>query len=123
MSALEEVLARRIWSVPGFMVYGLPGVGEIGMLVAETIGSETAIHYATADITGQTQLVQFADLVDHRGNSLPATIDTPRLFIRPRSEWSAFVIGEESDESFRIARHPDAPGPVTCDLIVMEIGS
>ena len=71
MSVREEILVRRAWFVPGVRVYGLPAVDDVGYLVAETIDSETALYYATADLSGNTQTITFASLVDHRGNNLP----------------------------------------------------
>lgn len=64
----------------------------------------------------------FSDLTDHRGNQLPSTIASPRVIIRPRSSDTAFVISEESETNFKIARDPDASGPVTVDLLVVEMG-
>lgn len=123
MSVREEILARRAWFVPGVRVYGLPAIDALGYLVAETIDAETAIYYATADLSGSAQTLTFASMVDHRGNHLPATIAAPRVMVRPRSGYSAHVLAEETNQACLLARDPAAPGPVLVDLLVMEMGA
>jgi hypothetical protein len=104
------------------MVYGRPGLGEIGYLVAESANGTTAVFYAAADLGTQTQTIPFASLVDHRGNHLPVTIDVPRVIPRPRADEQVFVHGEESDSSFTVARCSDSAGPVMTDFIILEMG-
>lgn len=123
MSVREEILVRRAWFVPAVRIYGLPVVDDLGYLVAETIDGETAIYYATADLTGDSQTITFASLVDHRGNHLPESISSPRVIVRPRSKDSAYLLREETDREFAVARDPEATGPVLVDLLVMEMGA
>lgn len=122
MTALESLMVHRSWFVPGVMVYGQPGLGDIGYLVAETVNGVTAVYYAAADLGTQIQTIAFASLVDHRGNHLPATIDVPRVIPRARGSEPVFILGTESDSSFTIARHPDVAGPVMTDLLILEMG-
>ena len=63
------------------------------------------------------------DLSDHRGNQLPDALDAARVIVRPRGTETAFIVGGESSSGFKIARDPDAVGPVTVDLMIIERGS
>jgi hypothetical protein len=112
-----------MWFVPQFSAWGLSEWSEVEFLVAEEVESTTSILYGTIDIGDAVQQVTFEDLTDHRGNHLPVTIDSPRVIVRPRSVETAFVVGDESDQGFKIARDPDAAGPVTVDLLIIEMGS
>jgi len=123
ISGLEKVKSHRLWFVPEFGAWGLADWSEVAFLVAEEIQSTTSVLYGAVDIGDASQQVTFGDLTDHRGNHLPATIDAPRVFVRPRSAESAFVVGEESNQGFKIARDPDASGPVTVDLLIVEMGA
>ncbi len=122
MSALERVTARRVWFVPGVMVYGAADSVGLGMLIAETIGSQRGVYYQTMEVGADRQHIRFDSLVDHRGNRLPSTIRAPRVIPRSRSEYAVFVTATESDESFVIARESHSPGPVVADLLVVELG-
>ena len=121
-TGFERVTARRIWFVPNFIVWGLPVWEEIEFLTVEKVGSYEAVLYGSLDIEGTAQQVAFSDLTDHRGNQLPSAIASARIIIRPRSSNTAFVTSEESETNFKIARDPDTSGPVTVDLLVVEMG-
>jgi hypothetical protein len=121
-TGFERVTARRVWFVPSFVVWGLPVWEEVEFLTVEKVGSDESVLYGSLDIGGTAQQVTFSDLTDHRGNQLPSTIASPRVIVRPRSSDTAFVISEESETNFKIARDPDASGPVMVDLLVVEMG-
>ena len=122
IAGLEKVKSRRVWFIPNFIVWGLPVWGEIEFLAVEQVASDKAVFYGSLDIGDTAQQVAFSDLTDHRGNPLPSTISSPRVLVRLRSQEAVFVVGEESDTTFKIARDPDASGPVTVDLLVVEMG-
>jgi hypothetical protein len=122
ISGLEKVKSHRTWFVPNFVVWGPPVWSEIEFLALEIVGSDKNVFYGSADIGDPSQHVAFSELTDHRGNQLPASIASPRVLVRLKSEVSAFVIGDESSSSFKIARDPEASGSVTVDLIVVEMG-
>ncbi len=121
INGLERILSRRSWFVPGLVVWGLPGVAEIHFLAAEQVASEQSILYGSLAVGGEAQEVHFADLADHRGNALPNNINTPRVLIRSHNAETAFVVGTESDSSVKLARDPESSGPVTVDLLIMEL--
>jgi hypothetical protein len=123
ISGLEKVKSHRVWFVPNFIVWGLPVWGEIEFLAVEKVGADSFAFYGFSDIGDPAQQVAFSTLTDHRGNQLPSTISSPRVLIRPKSQQAVFVIGEESDTAFKIARDPEASEPVTVDLVVIEMGN
>jgi len=123
MSIREDVLVRRAWFVPGLVVYGSPADESCGFLTLERLDGEATIGYSAAPEATGVQTVAFDSLTDHRGNQLPAVIDAPRVILRPRSASSVFLVREESDEEFAVARDPEATGPVTVDLLIMEMGA
>jgi hypothetical protein len=123
LSGLDRAQARRMWFVPEFEIWGLAEWGTADFLVVEQIGAESTIGYGSHSLGGDAQAVVFEDLIDHRGNHLPSTIDAARVIIRPRSTETAFVVGSESATGFKLARDPDAAGPVAADLLILELGA
>ncbi len=121
-SGLANITARRIWFVPGFVIWGLPVLSEVKFLVVEEIGSQRSIGYSALAMGDRSQQVAFGDLTDHRGNRLPAAVPSPRVIVRARGAEAAFITGQETDTHFTIARAPDAAEPVTADLLVIELG-
>ncbi|MEW6050830.1 MAG: hypothetical protein AB1644_07195 [Candidatus Zixiibacteriota bacterium] len=122
MTALEKITSRRAWFVQDFVVWGVQGLGAIEFLALEQIDSTSSVLYGAADVGGGAQTVAFADLVDHRGNSLPQTIKSPRVIPRARTQNAVYVVAAESPEQFVIARDPNAAGPVMTDLMIIEMG-
>ena len=122
MSTLERVTARRTWLLHDFAVWGIPTLGELDLLLAEFPSSSGELFYSKADIGDSAQTVEFSHLTDHRGNPLPDTINTPHIIVRPRSSAAAFLVGRETDHSFRIAHDPAVDGPVIVDLLITEMG-
>jgi hypothetical protein len=119
---LERVLARRAWFVPDLVVWGTPSMGEQDFLITDTVDGVKTVYYGSAPLGQSEQEVLYCELTDHRGNQLPDELASPRVFIRPKSATSAFVVGMETSERFVVARDPDADGPVTVDLTVVEYG-
>jgi DNA transposition AAA+ family ATPase len=110
-----------MWFVPGLEVWGIANWGRIDYLVAEQVAGSTGILYGNQGLGDDAQSVLFADLTDHRGNKLPDSIEEARILVRSRSADAVYVVGEESAAGFKIARDPAAEGPVTVDLLVVEL--
>ncbi len=121
MDSLSFLLGRRIWAVRDFSVWGLTESAHVNYLTVHDDEETPRLYFGTAGIGGEVQEVAFADLTDIRGNHLPDAIPNARVIISPRSQYPAFLTGTGSNLGFQIARDPDAPGPVTVDLIVMEM--
>jgi hypothetical protein len=122
MTGLERVIARRAWFVADFSVWGQPSLGEHEYLALEQVDSIWSVHFGSASIGESDQEVLFSQLIDHRGNSLPTSLASPRVFIRPKNATAAFIVGQESTDRFKIAHDSAADGPVTADLWIVELG-
>ncbi len=122
MAGLEKILAQRTWLVPEFTVWGLSGFGERDFLIVEQLGSTKTVLFGSFDIGGVGQNVSFDQLIDHRGNPLPAAITSPLVLARAKGPASPFVVGRENSAGFKIARPSDTTSPLQTDLLVVELG-
>lgn len=123
LSGWDMATARRMWFVPDVTVWGLASWGEINYLALEQVGATVSLLYGAADLGDEGQRVDFADLSDHRGNDLPENLECPKVIVSPRQAESAFVVGSESSDGFKIARPADSGGPVRADLLIIEMGN
>ena len=123
IAGLERVKSRRMWFVPDVAIWGLAVWEQLEFIALEEIQSETGILFGAANLGDDAQQLLYAELADHRGNALPASIDAPLVMIRSRGEHRAYVVGRESGSGVKVARAADAPTPVTSDLLVIEMGS
>ena len=121
-NGLNNLKSRRMWVVPDFVVWGLSGLGQIDYLAVEEVDSAKSVSFGSVGIGDTAQSVSFSNMTDVRGNQLPASINRALVTARPRNESPVFVIGTETSSGFKIARDPNAPGPVTVDLIITELG-
>ena len=121
IAGLSDILSHRIWFVPDVVVWGVSGFGEVAFLSLEQVGSDKTVLFGSFNVGDGSQVISFADLVDYRGNTLPATINTPRILIRSHSPDAVFIVGTESDSSFKIARDSESSEPVTVDLFILEM--
>lgn len=119
---IARLKSRRAWFVPDFAVWGEANLGQHEYLATEETDGVVSIFYGTAVIGANDQEVLYDELTDHRGNALPSSIATPRVFVRPKSPDTAFVLGTEADDRFRIARIENSASPVTVDLWIVELG-
>jgi hypothetical protein len=122
LSGLEKIKSHRIWFVPDFVVWGMPGLGDVEYLATEVTPGASSVLFARTDIGDTGQRVMFSDLTDHRGNRLPDTISSPRVLPRPRATETAFIVGQEDANSFRVGRDSDGTEPITVDLLIIEMG-
>ena len=111
-----------MWVVRDVAVWGTTEDAEMHYLTVESVESANRLMYSRAAIGGAAQDILFEELIDHNGNPLPESIESPRVLIRPRSPYQAFLTGEESKTGFRIARDSAAPGPVSVDFFIYETG-
>lgn len=122
-TGLQSVKSKRIWFVPDFSVWGVINAGEIEYLIVEQVDTTQTILFGKQGIGTSLQEVSFSDLKDHRGNSLPANIESPKVIPRFKDEKSVFIIGQETNSSFKIARDSSAVAPIQTDLLVIEMGN
>jgi hypothetical protein len=121
-TGIETITSRRIWFIPDFAVWGLSSLGEHDCIAVEDVNDTITAYHASITLGDSDQQTPFASLVDHRGNRLPTTLAAPRVFVRTHGDETAFIVGRETAESFRIARSGGGPQPVTVDLLVIELG-
>jgi hypothetical protein len=122
MNTLTYLKGHRLWVVRDVLVWGLASDASFYFMGEEDVDSTGRLLFGTASIGGEAQGIQFGDLTDYRGNSLPSSIDSPRVLIRPRSSYIAYLVGEESNSGFKVARDNSAPGPISVDLFIYEMG-
>ncbi len=121
-SSLNYLRGRRIWFVPEYVVWGVPASAEIPLVTVETVNGTQRIFYSAAQVGGSDQSVLYTELTDHRGNSLPANIKEPKALPMSKSAENIFIVGREYETGFKIARDSASAGPVTVDLLIMELG-
>ncbi len=122
MQSINFLKGRRLWVVRDVMIWGLAEDAELYYLGLESVEGNTRVMFGRSSVGDSAQDIRFEELTDHIGNQLPSTIAAPRVLIRPRSQYQAYLAGEESGSGFRIARDPAAPGPISVDLFIYETG-
>jgi hypothetical protein len=118
---LDYLKSNRKWLVKNYRVWGADLSFETDILMTENTPSNSRvvlIHRFVADIG---QVVEFADLTDHRGNTLPESINNPEILIIPKNSITTFIPGSIGPTSFRIARSGDEPDEAVVDLLIMEM--
>ncbi len=122
MHTLNYLRGRRMWVVRNILVWGTADEARFYYMGVENVDSVNRIMFGVSGAGSSIQDIQFSNLVDFRGNHLPAAIKSPKVIIRFRSPYPAYLSGEESDNGFCIARDNNAPGPVAVDLFIFEMG-
>jgi hypothetical protein len=118
---LDYLKSNRKWLVRNFRVRSADVSFEADILMTENVpsGSRVVFHHQYPGDAGQ--MVEFADLIDHRGNPLPLTISNAEIVVVPKNKIQVFIPGSVGPTSFRIARHGDVPGDAVVDLLIMEM--
>lgn len=122
MNSLTYLRGRRIWLAPDFVVWGASSSRTVSLATVESINGQLRISYSPITVGGAEQTVLFADLIDHRGNSLPSTITEAKVVVMPKSAGNVFIVGREFGTGFKIAREGTGSSSTVVDLIIMELG-
>jgi hypothetical protein len=122
MHTVNYLRGRRVWYIREYSVWGTADEAALSYIGVESVDSTGRIMFGLSAIGGSVQNVNFSELIDFKGNAIPSNINSPRVIIRPRSPFHIHIVGEESNAGFRIARDPSAPGPLTADIFIMELG-
>ncbi len=120
---LDYLKSNRKWLVKNLLVWGNAESVRTRMILTE-ISSPKRIMYSESSIGGKNQTVNFADLVDSRGNQLPDEINNPIVIIIPRNNSHCYLIGQPSKTGFAIGRENIEPGTASdglVDLLIMEV--
>jgi hypothetical protein len=119
-TTFDYLTGNRKWVVRDFVVWGQSDIFDAAILATEAL-ENTSVIFMRELAGGEAQVVEFTDLVDHRGNQLPASISSPEIIIIPKSASQAFLIGNPGNSSFRIAAPSNLPGNPLVDLLIVEM--
>jgi hypothetical protein len=119
---LSLLLGRRMWLVPGVVIWGEMAGFEPEFILTENDGSARRILHGSFRIGGQLQVLKFADLVDQRGNNVPAILANPSVVPIPRGSINVVVQGSPDSESVRLAQSLSSNQAVVADLLIIELG-
>jgi hypothetical protein len=120
---LDYLKSNRKWLVPNIVVWGNADSYQPNMLLTED-GDTRRVIFASAAIGGKNQSINYEDLIDSRGNSLPDEIQNPVIVIIPRNAVHCHLIGRPSSTGFKIARAESYGVSSTdglVDLLIMEV--
>lgn len=107
--------------MPNFVVWGDWSLASFLLLYTEIGENSKRVVLAKNNLGGLDQLVSFSDLFDFRGNNLPQVIHNPKVIVLPKNDINCFVVGTETETSFRIARFSGAETTGLVDLMVVEM--
>ena len=117
----DYLTGNRKWLVRDFVVWGDSGTLDITMLATEKGVSENRLIAIREFCGEQAQVVEFADLMDHRGNGLPESISNAEIIIIPKNETAAHLVGSVGATSFRLAKSSGAVSDAIVDILIMEM--
>ncbi len=118
---LDYLKSNRKWLVKNYRVWGADLSYEADILMTEITPSNSRVVFLHRFVGDIGQVVEFADLVDHRGNSLPESINNPEIVVIPKNSITTFIPGSVGPSSFRIARSGDEPDDAVVDLLILEM--
>jgi hypothetical protein len=117
----DYLTGNRKWLVRDYVVWGDSGSLDSAIIATENNPSSNRLIVFRELCGAAAQVVEFADLVDHRGNTLPASISNAEIIIIPKNEVGSFVVGSIGTESFRLAKLPESEADALVDLLIMEM--
>jgi len=120
-STLSYLTGNRKWLIRDLVVWGDTGFLDAAIIATESVPSDDRVVFLYELAGGQPQVVEFADLVDHRGNQLPTSISNAEIIIIPKNDVHSFVVGDVGLSSFRIAKSDGSPTDAIADLLIMEM--
>jgi hypothetical protein len=119
---LSYLLGHRMWAISSVNVWGTLSDFTPQLLLTESDGAGKRILFGSFPTGGSVQQLEYADLIDARGNSLPAELTNPKVMVLPKGEVGAVVVGSETNQSFTLAKTTDTDQVAVCDLVVIEMG-
>lgn len=122
-STLTHLNSRRAWLVRDLNIGGSLRTETLDALATEVDDAETRVVFHEFTIGGTAQQIVFSTLTDHRGNTLPALIDSPVVIPIAKNAVPVAIIGMPSPSSFRIAKTAAIPDDAIIDLWIIEARS
>jgi len=121
---LDYLKSNRKWLVPNVVVWGNADACEAALLMVED-DSPARVVFSYSRLEGNDQVINFGDLTDADGNSLPSQISKPVVIVIPGNQMHCFIVGRPSETGFKLAYSPDSnssnSGYGLVDLLIMEI--
>ncbi len=110
-----------MWVVPDVSIWGRSAIAALTFVTIESVQGATRIMSSTETIGEASQTIFYADLIDHRGNRLPAQLIEPKAHIQVKSPDIVFLVGREFSSGFRVARPAGAATPALADIIIYDL--
>jgi len=118
---LDYLTGNRKWLVRDYLIWGTAGALASNLVLTEASDSQRRIIFAAEISGGESQVVEFKDLIDHRDNQLPETIKNPAIVLIPRNDVACFVIGAIGQSSFRLAKSNESQLHGLVDMLILEM--
>ena len=122
-STYSYLTSHRAWLVPSVSVWGALGAETLIAAATEVDDAQARVVFEEFSIGGVVQELSFRDLVDHRGNALPETIDAPAIIPILKNQIPVAIIGAPSPTGFRMAKTASVPETALVDLWIIEARS
>ncbi|MCJ7507325.1 MAG: hypothetical protein MUO85_01170 [candidate division Zixibacteria bacterium] len=119
---LDYLRGKRSWLVTNFVVWGDYYSSQFLCFYTEVGESSKRIIFDQVSLGGFDQSVNFADLYDYKGNNLPSAISNPKVMVLFKNEVYCFVVGQETDFGFKIAKLSGTQASGLVDLLILEMG-
>lgn len=119
---LSMLLGRKMWLIPGIVVWGDMAGFEPELIITATDGASKRIMHGKFSIGGNSQTLRFGDLLDQRSNKMPAEITNAVVIPISRGSGGAVVQGYAPSDSFRLAKAVPSDAVSIVDLLVIELG-
>jgi hypothetical protein len=122
-TTLTHLNSRRSWLIRDVNVWGSLSAETFDAIATEVDDSETRVAFHEFTIGGASQEVAYNSLIDHRGNQLPASLDSPVIIPIAKNSVPVAIIGLPSPTSFRVAKTASVPDDAIVDLWIIEAGN
>lgn len=122
-TTLTHLNSRRAWLVRDLNIWGSLQAETLDALATELDDAETRVVFHEFIIGSAAQQIAFSALTDHRGNPLPASIDSPVIIPIAKNAVPVAIIGIPSPASFRIAKTAAISDDAIVDLWIIEARS
>lgn len=120
-TTIDYLKSNRKWLVRDYTVWGDNGTFEADIVLTESVSGSNRVVFNHEFTGAGAQLVIFADLVDHRGNQLPGSIDNAEIILISKNPISSFILGSIGPKSFRVSKDSSQPSDSVVDFLIMEM--
>ena len=119
-TTLTHLNARRAWLIRDINVWGSLHVETLDAVATEVDDTQTRVVFTEFTLGGASQEIAFSSLTDHRGDTLPSSIDVPVIIPIAKNAIPVAVIGLSNAASFQVAKTTSTPDDAIIDLWIIE---